>query len=177
MESNVNIWHEVIPQWIAACGTVAAVVVALFGNFIRDRLNKPKIKFFCGNDCPYIEKITENFQGQEIDNEVRLRVKIMNEGNVTANYCSLIINSFYKNSEDGRYVRTEFTPKQIKDFNGSIPKQITPHLEYYFDIFSIQKIDAPREADANGHQRQFYEALILGDGKSLSLKKGMLLLK
>ena len=62
MNGQVNIWHEVIPQWIAACGTVAAVIVALFGNLIRNKFNKPKIEISCGKDTPFIEKNTENYQ-------------------------------------------------------------------------------------------------------------------
>lgn len=172
MNSEVNVWHEIIPQWISACGTVGAVIVALFGNFIRNKLNKPKIKISCGRKTPYVEKITENYQGQDIDNEVRLRIKVTNCGNITANHTSLIISNYYCLSGDGRYVKTGFTPKQIKDYNGGYPRQIVPHLEYYFDIFSIQQIDNPRTLDGTGHQRQFYKAFIVGEGKTIILNKG-----
>ena len=172
MNGQVNIWHEVIPQWIAACGTVAAVIVALFGNLIRNKFNKPKIEISCGKDTPFIEKNTENYQGQNIDNEVRLRIKITNKGNITANHTLLIVSNYYLLCDDGRYIKTEFTPKQIKDYNGGFPRQIAPHLEYFFDLFSIQKIDNLRTHEENGHQRQFYKALIVGDGKMITLKKG-----
>lgn len=35
-------WYEIIPQWITAIGTAAAVIIALFQKSLRDWYNDPQ---------------------------------------------------------------------------------------------------------------------------------------
>ena len=70
------------------------------------------------------------------------------------------------------YVKSEFTPKQIKDFRNTKPSSIAPHLQYYFDVASIHQYDSMATEEQQGKQKQFYKLYLLGEGDNLQLGKG-----
>lgn len=172
MENNVSIWYASIPEWLSAIGTISAVLIALFQKSIRQWWNKPNIKVTCNKNNPCVEEIKEDTQSSSVSKEIRLRVKLENTGNYIANNCLMIIDSYYAKREDGAYVITEFTPKQMKDYRGANISYVAPHLNYYYDILTIHQFDEIGNVSDAGHQKQFFKPSIIGDGKAINLKKG-----
>jgi len=175
---DINIWETIIPNWLSAIGTVLAVIVALFQKCIRDWYNRPVIEIECNqrnNAC--IDKIQIETESSDVNKEIRIRVRLENKGNYTADFASLNIDSYFvKREVDGNYTSNYFTPKILKDHRGSIPKVIAPHLIYYFDVATVQKSDILISSGTKAHAKQFYKLFLLGDGKSIELGKGAFIL-
>ncbi len=102
-----------------------------------------------------------------------MRIKVVNTGNYNATYSALYVDSYYKKRADGKYVQTDFTPKQIKDYKQSKPSVIASNLVYYFDIIALMKYDNSQTTEHGEIQsEQCYKLYLLGDGESIDLGKG-----
>ena len=60
----------------------------------------------------------------------------------------------------------------MKDYRGSLPKIIAPHLTYYYDIAVVQKTDGMTTSDGVEKPKQLYRLFLLGDNKTTRLGKG-----
>jgi hypothetical protein len=89
---------------------------------------------------------------------------LVNEGNYTANYASLIVDCYYKLRGENTYIKKDFTPKRMRDFRNNEPKVIAPHLTYYFDIASIHQFDDITTSENTVKSKQFYKLYLFGDG-------------
>lgn len=166
-------WNELVPQWITAIGTVGAVVVALFQKLIRDWINRPKIKITCKDDNQCKVVLNSNAESSDDSNEVRIRVRLENNGNNIANHAALYVDSYYKYREkEGSYVKEDFPPKQIKDYRNTKPTLIVPQLQYYFEVATIHQYDSMTRQEDGNKAKQFYKLYLLGDGEVQPLGKG-----
>lgn len=81
----------------------------------------------------------------------------------------MFVDTIYKKREkEGSFVKSEFTPKQLKDFRNTKPSSIAPHLQYYFDVASIHQFDSMATEDQQGKQKKY----LLGEGENLELGRG-----
>lgn len=173
MKNINNLWTEVIPAWLEALGTIGAVVLALFQRAIRNWWNRPKIKVTCGTKEPYVIETDGNTSTSEGDKEMRVRIRIVNEGKYSALYSYLYIDCVYKTRTDGSFYKEEFTPFQVKDVHGSKQSVIAPNLPYFFDVVGIKKHDDMMSADGTGKAKQNYKAFLLGADVTKNLNKGV----
>jgi len=166
-------WYEIVPQWITSIGTISAVIVALFQKRLRDWYNQPKIEITCKDNNQCKVELNSGTESSDSSKEIRIRVKLENKGNYIANHAAMFVDTVYKKREkEETYVKSEFTPKQIKDFRNTKPSSIAPHLQYYFDVASVHQYDSMATEDQQGRQKQFYKLYLLGEGDNMELGKG-----
>lgn len=166
-------WYEIAPQWITAIGTAAAVIIALFQKSLRDWFNRPKIEITCKDNNQCKVEIQSGTESSDSSREIRIRVKLENKGNYIANHAAMFVDTIYqKREKEGSFVKSEFTPKQLKDFRNTKPSSIAPHLQYYFDVASIHQFDSMATEDQQGKKKQFYKLYLLGEGENLELGRG-----
>lgn len=166
-------WYNIVPNWLTAIGTVGTVIFALFSKRIRDRWNRPKIVITCPENKQCQERIRSDSESSDNSSELRIRVKLQNNGNYIANYASINVDCVYKRrGSENVFVKEEFTPIQMKDYRNAKPTSIAPHLVYYFDIASIHKYDDMTTENGNVKPKQFYKLYLLGDGVGQELGKG-----
>lgn len=165
--------YEILPQWLTAVGTLLAVAIALFLKPIRDRVNRPKIEISCKDNNQCKVEIKSGTESSDSSSEIRIRVKLENKGNYIANHAALFVDTIYKKRDkEESFVKSEFTPKQIKDFRNTKPSSIAPHLQYYFDVASIHQFDSMATEDQQGKKKQFYKLYLLGEGDNMELGRG-----
>ena len=166
-------WYEIVPQWLTAIGTVLAVLIAVFQKRLRDWYNRPKIEITCKHNKQCMVEVKSGTESSDSGSEIRIRVKLENKGNYIASHAALFVDTIYKKREkEETYVKSEFTPKQIKDFRNTKPSSIAPHLQYYFDVASVHQYDSMATEDQQGKQKQFYKLYLLGEGDNQELGKG-----
>lgn len=164
----------ILPEWLSAIGTLAAVFVALFGGTIKRWWNRPIIDMSIENCQPYIEELS-NDTTDSSGGEKRLviRICVTNSGKYTANNVVLNVDEYYKKQgSDSDYLHKQFTPKQFKDCNNAKLSVISPQLKYYVNIATIQKFQGMTSSDKDGKSKQFYKLYLLGDGENKQLGKG-----
>lgn len=164
-------WCECIPQWATAVGTVSAVVVALFQKPIKDRRNRPKIQMSY-IDSKQCRVEMESPDSSDSSKQQRIRIKLENKGKYIATYAALYVDSYFKKRDDGSFVQHDITPKQLKDYRNTKPSSIAPHLQYYFEVASINKYESMTTQDENGKVKQLYKLYLLGEGDYTELGKG-----
>ncbi len=168
----LNIWTDIIPVWLTAIGTVSAVIVAIFGRTIREWRCRPKIDITIDKK-PCIETKETESDSSDKDKIIQIRIKLVNNGKSVANHAVLNVDSYYeKRAKSDEYVKKEFTPQMMKDYRGSLPKIIAPHLTYYYDIAVVQKADGMTKNDSNEKAKQLYRLFLLGDNITTKLGKG-----
>ena len=169
-----DLWSSILPAWFSAIGTVAAVLVAIFGKPIRELWNRPIIKLDCKKESKAcVEVIDSVAESSDSSKSIKVRVKLVNEGVYTATHAVLNVDSYLeKRQRTDEYVLKEFTPKILKDHRGGSQNVIAPHLMYYFDVAVIQKSDEMMTRGGDEKPKQFYKLYLLGDGKSIQLGKG-----
>lgn len=166
-------WYEIAPQWLSATGTLVAVLVALFQKSMRDWIKRPKIKISCPDNKKCRVEYSSNTENQDSGRELKIRVKILNEGRNVASHAALYVDSFYKKrSSDDMYIIEEFPPIVIKDFRNTKTMYIVPNLDYYYDLFSIHQYDEKVEEGGNRSTKQFYKLYLVGEGEVQELGKG-----
>ena len=170
-----ELWSNIIPAWLSAIGTFGAVLFAIFGKAIVQWWNRPKIKIIFENKEPYIETLKSMPNSSITDKEIRIRVRIKNEGKYTASHCIVNINQYYsKRKDDDTYYKKEFAPIQIRDYQNKSLEYIAPNIDYYYlDIASIRQSDEIGMSDSGTRPHQFYKLFIIGGNKRpLQLGKG-----
>ena len=168
-------WCECIPQWASAIGTVSAVIVALFQKPIKDRLNRPKIEMTYKDNKQCLVEV-ESPDSSDSSKQQRIRIKLENKGNYIATHAALYVDCFYKKRGDGTFVQNDITPKQLKDYRNSKPSSIAPHLQYYFEVASINKYESMTTQEEEGVTKQFYKLNLLGEGDYTELGKGIFII-
>lgn len=172
-----NFWSEVLPTWLAAIGTCGAVIYSLLSSNIRRCWNKPKIKISCdfnNNQCVEHEKLEST--SSSVDEEIKIRVKLENNGKWSAKDTTIIIDSYYHKLRDDKYEEKCFFPMELKDFNGKTHKQIVPKMAYYYEVASIHKEDKMVSSEDKSNTTQFYK-LFLFQERGLSKGKYIIPLK
>ena len=168
---------SILPQWLTAIGTIAAVLLALFQKTIRDRIYHAKIEMtYTDNKQCHVE-VNSELESTDSSKQLRIRIKLENIGNDIATHAALYVDCYYKKREtEGSFVKYEITPKQIKDYRNTKPSTIAPHLLYYFDVASINKYESMTTQDENGKSKQLYRLYLLGEGDVTELGKGTFLI-
>ena len=164
-------WCECIPQWATALGTISAVIVALFQKPIRDRYNRPKIEMTYKDNKQCLVEVASP-DSSDSSKQQRIRIKLENKGNYIATHASLYVDSFFKKRDDGSFVQNDIAPKQLKDYRNTKPSSIAPHLQYYFEVASINRYESMSTQEENGTTKQFYKLYLLGEGDYTELGKG-----
>ena len=166
-------WYEWVPAWISGVGTVLTVIVALCGKAISDWVRRPKIEIDCPRNSVQCKEKKEPFASNDGASEIRIRVRICNSGKRSANDSSLYVDTIYtKREAEDSYVKKEFTPIQLRDYQSMKLDKILPNLMYYIDIISIKRYDEMTESGEESKSKQFYKAYLLGDGRKEYLGKG-----
>lgn len=168
---------EILFQGLTAVGTIGAVLVALFRKTFSNFWNRPKIEIGFKNKSPFIEVEEISAQSSDKDKIIRIRVLVTNKGNYTAKNCVLSVDSYYeaRNGSDEYVLKGEFLPRSLKDHKNRTPDVIAPHLNYYFEIANIVKIDTVTDANSGSTTRQNYKLVLSGDAKVTTLGKGTFL--
>lgn len=168
-----DFWQVILPNWINSIGTAGAVIVALFQYPIRRWLKRPRLRIICSNKTPLVEKLVLNTESSSNAEELRIRIKVINEGKDTADHCLVNIDCYFeKRAKDDLYCKKEFTPILIKDYRNTSSSYISPNLTYYLDIASIRKTDEMAGANDDAKYRQFYKLFLLGDRAPIKLGTG-----
>lgn len=169
----LSVWYEWVPDWISSVGTILTVIVALCGKAILDWIARPKISISCPNNSELCKVIKEPKSSKDGASEIRIRVVLHNGGKRSANDSSLFVDTVYtKRDGDESYVKKEYTPIQLRDYQATKLDKILPHLNYYIDVISITRYDEKTESGDKSKSKQFYKVFILGDGRSEYLGKG-----
>ena len=122
---------------------------------------------------PYFEEMDKNAQSSAKDKEIRIRVKLSNKGNYTADHCLVNVDCYYeKRAKEDSYCIREFTPISIRDYRNSPPSFVAPNMVYYLDIASIHKTDEMSKADDENKAHQFYKLFLVGDKMPMKLGTG-----
>ena len=171
--SFLSMWYEWVPSWISSVGTILTVVVALCGKAILDWVTRPKITISCPSNSDLCKERKESRASKDGASEIRIRVLLRNRGKRAANDSSLYVDSiFTKRAADESYVKKEYTPIQLKDYQAMKLDKILPNLNYYIDVISITRYDEMTESGDNSKSKQFYKVCLLGDGRQQYLGKG-----
>lgn len=165
-------WCECLPQWLGAIATFFAVVVALFQKPIRDYRNRPKISitYLNNEQCRYIN--TNSTDSSNKNNELIVRVKLVNSGKYIANHAVLCVDSYYKLRNQEEYVSHDITPLIIRDMSNNKPSSIVPELAYYYNIALIHLYDEMSAENDKAKSKQFYKLYLMGDDNQKELGKG-----
>ena len=175
--SILSVWYEWVPSWISSVGTILTVIVALFGKVIHDCLTRPKITMVCPLNSELCKEVKESKSSNDGASEIRIRVLLKNGGKRAANDSSLYVDCVYtKRDADESYVKKEYTPIQLKDYQAMRLDKILPNLNYYVDVISIARYDEMTESGEESKSKQFYKVALLGDGRKEYLGKGTFLI-
>lgn len=159
----MSIWYEWLPEWFSGIGTLMTVIVALFWNQITSWLRRPKISITCSKECKQCKEVVPSKTASSGPDEIRIRVKILNRGKLSASDVSIYVDSYYKVRSDGELLETQLTPLILQDYSSSSINTILPNLNYYVDVISIRRLD---EMSGNGDKAktgQLYKAAIVGE--------------
>lgn len=100
------------------------------------------------------------------DKEIRIRVRIKNEGKYAASHCIVNINQYYSEKMTTHIIKKEFAPIQIRDYQNKSLEYIAPNIDYYYlDIASIRQSDEIGMSDSGTRPHQFYKLFIIGSNK------------
>lgn len=160
---TMSAWYEWLPNWFSGIGTVLTVIVALFWNQITMWLKRPKILISTSRNCRQCKETVPSKTTSSGPEEIRIRVKIINDGKATAKDVSIYVDSYYRVRGDGELLETQLTPLVLQDYASSNVKEILPHLNYYVDVISIRKRDEMAGADEIAKTSQLYKAAIVGE--------------
>lgn len=166
-------FHEIITNWLSAIGTIGAVIVALFQRTFSNWHNRPKISVSCSKKTPFIETIDINTDSSTKEKELKIRIKVENKGNYTADHCIVFIDCYYeKREKEEKYCKRELVPIQLRDYRNTTLTDIAPHLTYLIDVAAIRKTDQKSRSGDTSQYHQFYKLDILGDKAPSTLGKG-----
>lgn len=169
----MSAWYEWVPSWISSIGTILTVFVALCSKTIVDWISRPKIKIECPQNNVQCKEKMKSQSSNDGTSEIRIRIRISNSGKRAANDSSLYVDTIYiKRDADDSYVKKEFTPIQLKDYQSMKLNTILPNLMYYVDVVSIRRYDEMTESGEQSKSKQFYKVYLLGDERIERLGKG-----
>lgn len=137
-----------ITEWLTAIGTVGAVIIAIFHDFLLDFWYKPKLNIYMDKSAPDCVKsflhsevaiataagTTQNIEGYFI----RLRVK--NEGRSKADCVEVFVKEVLRKESDGIFVKVDmFPPMNLLWADIQIPvlNILLPGMEKHCDIGKI----------------------------------------
>jgi hypothetical protein len=131
---------------ISAGFTLLAVIVALFKEWFWEKIKSPKLDVKFEMHSPYCTKtLTVNQTTPQSFYSYYFRMKIVNEGQRTANRVQIYLNKVSKKHSDGLYYEEEqFQPMNLKWSNPQKPTdpelyafQILPGMSKYCDLGHI----------------------------------------
>lgn len=143
-----------LAQWVGACGTVAAVVVALFKGELLRWLRHPKLAALTKAENPYCVRAPnrETVPGGEVWNGFRywIRLWVENRGRVRADKVQVFLSDLLRQQADGSFKSVpKFTPMNLRWSYGNYQKPeiyadgISPDMGKFCDLGAISDPKTP----------------------------------
>lgn len=175
---------EIIIQAAVAVGTLSAAIFALYGDRIRRWLFKPKLKPYANSDKPYVQickkDISDFFSdNKEFETIVNIRLKILNEGKLSAIKTQGFIETIYQKRQNNTYFEVKkIPPTSLPWHNDETTYSIVPNVPAYLNIGVIQKFIQTVSSDNQGKKvnEDYYLNIPINDESEpssyINLKKG-----
>lgn len=179
---------EILIQTAVAIGTLSAAIFALYGERIRRWFFKPKLIPYADSDKPYIQickKDISDFltKDKEYETVVNIRLKIINEGKLTAIETQGFIDTIYQKRENNTYFKVKtIPPTSLPWHNDETIYSIVPNLPAYLNIGVIQKFiqTVPSDSPIKKENEDYYLNIPISDDSEpssyINLKKGTFLI-
>lgn len=179
---------EVFIQSLVAIGTISAAVFALHGDRIRKWIIKPKLIPTAMSEKPYVQickkDISDFFDDQkEFETIVNIRLKIINEGRLSAIKTQGFIENIYQKRENNTYFEIrKIPPTSLQWHDNNTVFSIVPNIPAYLNIGVIQKFiqTVPSESHEYKTDEEYYLHIpIIDDSEPnsyINLKKGTFLI-
>ena len=159
----MSAWYEWLPNWFSGIGTFLTVIVALFWSQITTWFRRPKILMTTSKDCRQCKEVMPSKTASNGPEEIRIRIKLINNGESTAKDVSIYVDSYYKVRRDGELLEIQSTPLILQDYSSTKINAVLPHLNYYVDVISIRRLDEMSGANETARTGQLYKASIVGE--------------
>ena len=177
MNNNTFEVAHLIISAISALGSLIIAIMAIWGSRLILYFIRPKIKLTINTQSSCcIEKTTFNSEDSAEEESVIIRIKIINNGNTSAENASLLVENVLKENEDGEYgLYKEFATQRLAfDHDNSYKIDIIPELTYYVNVAIIRKLNAIISADEKSNSKQNYKLYLLTNNKEKDLEKSQL---
>ena len=159
----MSAWYEWLPNWFSGIGTFLTVVVALFWSQITMWLRRPKISISTSRDCRQCKEVVSSRTASGGPDEIRVRVNIINDGDLAASDVSIYVDGYYKVRADGELLETQLTPLILYDYSFTEIDRILPRLNYYIDVISVRRHDEMSGEGDTARTGHLYKAAIVGE--------------
>lgn len=138
-----------VAQWVSACVTTAAIIVALLKEDILRKFRRPELIIEIKATYPFCTK-TPLEHGEWKGFRYFIRLWIRNEGNTRAEEVEVFLRNAYVVSEEG-YLKLlpQFTPMNLRWSYGEYPRPtiyadgISPYMGRYCDLGAISEPSHP----------------------------------
>jgi len=109
--NDLSPWNHILAEWVAALGSIAVAVVAVFQEWIKRRVYRPKLRL----DARVCRPAAEKFRWDEQQVDVYyFRLEITNEGNREARDLQVYVASVRRLRQDGNYEAVDrFSPMNL----------------------------------------------------------------
>jgi hypothetical protein len=128
---------------MAAVGTLAVAILAIFGQRVRSWIIRPRIRLSVGEGAPFVEKFEEEDAsvagGKRTIYHVRLEVA--NSGREIARNCTILCNTLHRQRAGGAgfYELKKFVPKQFFWTSREQRLDVAPKIPSYVNIAEISE--------------------------------------
>jgi len=136
-----------LTDWLTAVGTVGtgivAVGLAIWGNFLRGLVFKPKLVASIGTEAPYAHHLSRLEQDKKRE-AYWCRMGIENTGNISAREVEVRLISLVRKGSGGKYVSDpDFRPLNLNWSHTlkSVMPKIDQKLSKYCDLCHVWKTD------------------------------------
>jgi len=141
--------HDAFDKWnlvfagMAAVGTLAVAVLAIFGQRVRSWVIRPRIKLAVGEASPFVEKFDEEdaFATNKKRTVFHIRIEVTNSGREIARNCMILCNSVHRQRAGGAgfYELKKFVPKQFFWTTREQRLDVAPNIPSYVNIAEISE--------------------------------------
>jgi hypothetical protein len=145
-------WYAALPQsnlaqWLAAVGTVGAVLLALFRDFFYERMRKPKLVVTCENAPPWTLR-TPAFANNWTGDSYWVRIKVENKGQTRAEKVQVCLSKlWYRSDPAGAFeeVQRQHLPLNLQWSHYGVPilDGISPEMPALCDVIALSQPNNP----------------------------------
>jgi hypothetical protein len=147
--SPSTVTRDVFDKWnlffagMAAVGTLAVAILAIFGQRVRSWFIRPKIKLAVAETSPFVERFEEEDTsvGGEKRTIYHVRIEVTNTGKEIARNCMILCNAVHRQRAGGAgfYELKQFVPKQFFWTSREQRLDVVPKIPSYVNIAEISE--------------------------------------
>lgn len=152
---------EMVVDWIVAVGTIAVAVIAVFQDWIRSWLTRPKLQLSVDTkppDClktPLVRRDKDN-QPVATSSAYQLRLKVTNKGNAAAEIVEVFATDLSRKEADGVFRPVDsFLPMNLRwsHYQTVWLNYLSPDMPKHCDLGRI--IDPQMRSEFEGEDRSW----------------------